>query len=217
LKHMRVNDVIKCLILFDFAVLTASGLVAPIFAIFVASSIVGGSVAVAGFASSLQLVSFSIARLSSAYYVDTKLSEKQRVALLALGTHLISASYFLYVAARLPWHVYLLQALNGVGVALRYSPFMSLFTRYIDRGQESSEWGVAAVATSMGQALAAAMGGMLAERYGFSAVFMAVGALVLMSSFIPIAVCREVRRARCVGPSEPTCSHAPSSPSTIEA
>jgi predicted MFS family arabinose efflux permease len=72
---------------------------------------------------------------------------------------------------------------------------MSLFTRYIDRGRESSEWGVAAVATSMGQALAAALGGMLAERYGFSAVFLAVGALVLMSSFTLIAVYKEVLRA----------------------
>ena len=188
---MKINGIIKYLIAFDFTVLTASGLIAPIFAIFIANNIVGGSVAIAGFASSIYMVSFSAARLISAYNVDKRLNERQRVALSILGTILVGASYFLYLAAKLPWHVYLLQVLNGIGTAFRYSPFTSLFTRHIDKGQESFEWGINAVATSLGQALTAAIGGMLAERYGFNAIFIVSGIFVLIGSFIPIMVCKE--------------------------
>jgi DHA1 family multidrug resistance protein-like MFS transporter len=185
---MKINSVIKYLIAFDFSVLTASGLIVPIFAIFITDKIIGGSVRVAGFASSTYLASFSVARLLSAYSVDKRLNEKQGIALSIFGTALISIVCFSYSVARLPCHVYLLQVLNGIGFALHYSPFMSIFTRYIDKGQESFEWGIEAVATSLGQALTAAIGGILAERYGFSIIFIIVGILVLIGSFIPILI-----------------------------
>jgi DHA1 family multidrug resistance protein-like MFS transporter len=189
---LKINSIIKYLIAFDFAVLTASGLIAPIFAIFIANNIVGGSVAIVGFASSIYMVSFSAARLISAYNVDKRLNERQRVALSIFGTVLVSASYLLYVVAKLPWHVYFLQVLNGIGTAFRYSPFTSLFTRYIDKGQESFEWGINGVATSLGQALTAAIGGVLAERYGFNVIFIVAGIFVLMGSFIPIMVYKKL-------------------------
>jgi hypothetical protein len=46
---MRINNIIKYLILFEFIVLTASGLIAPIFPIFITKSIIDGSIAVVGF------------------------------------------------------------------------------------------------------------------------------------------------------------------------
>jgi len=110
------------------------------------------------------------------------------IALSIFGTILISIVCFSYLAARLSWHVYLLQVLNGIGFALHYSPFMSIFTRYIDKGQESFEWGIEAVATSLGQAVTAAIGGILAERYGFDIIFIIVGIFVLTGSFIPIMI-----------------------------
>ncbi len=55
--------------------------------------------------------------------------------------------------------MYLLQALIGIGIALNASPSMSFFTRAIDKGEESFEWGISAVAFTGGQAIAAALGG----------------------------------------------------------
>ncbi|MEM4576282.1 MAG: hypothetical protein QW701_02325 [Candidatus Nezhaarchaeales archaeon] len=123
---MKVNKVIRSLISFDFVVLTGMGLVTPIFAIFITNRIVGGTPFVAGLASTAYMASFSVARLSSAYVVDKKLSERGKILLSVFGTVLAGFSYLLYVVAKLPWHVYLLQTLNGIGIGLRYSPFMSL-------------------------------------------------------------------------------------------
>ncbi|MCS7098007.1 MAG: MFS transporter [Candidatus Methanomethyliaceae archaeon] len=185
---MKINGIIKCLISFDFAVLTGSGLITPIFAIFITNRIIGGTAIVVGFASTIYLAFFSITRLASAYIVDRSLSERNKILLSILGTILVGLSYLLYIMARFPWHIYSLQALNGIGTALRYSPFMSLFTRYIDKGQESLEWGMAAVSTSMGQALTAAISGILIEEYGFNIVFSMAGIIIIMSSFIPITI-----------------------------
>lgn len=186
----------KYLILFEFHVLTVSGLTAPIFAIFVANSIVGGSIGVVGFASAIYMTIFSIARLTSAYYVDRKFSEKQRIALSAVGTVLLGLCYFLYAFATLPWHIYALQVVNAVGTAFRYSPFMSLFTRYIDRGQESFEWGINGAVTSIGQALTAAVGGVLVEKYGFKIVFIAIGATILIGLIYPYMIYRETKKLK---------------------
>lgn len=189
---MKVNKVIKGLITFDFTFLTSMGLVTPIFAIFITNRIIGGTPLVAGLASTAYMTSFSVARLSSAYIVDKKLSEKGKILLSVFGTALAGFSYLLYVVAKLPWHVYLLQTLNGVGIGLRYSPFMNLFTRYIDKGRESLEWGMVAVSTSLGQALTAAIGGTLTEKYGFEAVFTIAGILIVVSSIIPLSIHKEL-------------------------
>jgi len=63
------------------------------------------------------------------------------VALSVIGALIVGVSFLLYVAASRPWHVYALQAVNGIGTALRYTSIMNLFTRYIDEGRESFEWG----------------------------------------------------------------------------
>jgi len=140
------------------------------------------------------MASFSIARLASAYYVDRKLGEGGRVALSVVGVLVVGASFLLYVMASRPWHVYTLQAVNGIGTALRYSPIMNLFTRYIDEGRESFEWGLHAVSVSLGQALAASIGGALVDELGFEAVFAITGGAVVASSLISLALYREVKR-----------------------
>jgi MFS family permease len=194
-QAVKPNNVVKCLIAFDTSIVAAGALIAPVFAIFVVNNIVGGSAAVVGFATSIYMVSFSIARLTSAYYVDKKLSEKERVALSVVGTLVVGTSFLLYVVASRPWHVYALQALNGIGTALRYSPIMSLFTRYIDKGRESFEWGLYAVSTSLGQAFAASVGGALVDELGFEAVFAITGGAIMVSSLTSLALYREIKRA----------------------
>jgi MFS family permease len=191
-KAMVINNIIKYLILFDFVTVSSWGLISPIFAIFVTQQIINGSLKVVGFSSALYMVSFSLARLISAYTVDRKLNDKQRIILSTLGSILIGMTSLFYLFARLPFHVYLLQALNGAGFGLRYSPFMNLFTRYIDKGLESFEWGLNAVSVSLGQAATAALGGLLAEKYGFKVVFLLVGIFTLVGSLIPFVIYKNI-------------------------
>ena len=191
-----INDIIKYLILFDFVTVSSWGLISPIFAIFVTQQILNGSLKVVGFSSAIYMVSFSSVRLISAYTVDKKLNDKQRLMLSALGSILIGITSLFYLFAQFPLHVYLLQALNGAGFGLRYSPFMNLFTRYIDKGLESFEWGLNAVSVSLGQAVTAALGGLLAENYGFKLVFILVGVFTLIGSLIPFIIYKNISQIK---------------------
>ena len=181
---MKINRIIKILISSSFIWVSGSGLIAPIFAIFITRQIIGGDIKLVGFASAIYSISFCVLRLPSAKWVDKKMNDIQRLHLLIFSGILVAFGYILYTLIYLPWQMYLVQILMGIGVALNASPFMSLFTRSIDKGEESFEWGISAVVTTGGQAIAAALGGILVARFGFNFVFILVGIFVLVSSLV---------------------------------
>ncbi len=71
-------------------------IVAPIFAIFITQQIIGGNVEIAGFAAAIFSISFCLARLPSAKWVDKKMNEVQRLHLLIFSGILVAFCYFLY-------------------------------------------------------------------------------------------------------------------------
>lgn len=189
---MKINRILKILILTNFVIISSLGLITPIFAIFIADKIIGGGVKVAGFAFAFYTLAFALTRLPAAYGVDRKMKENQRLYLLIGGTILVSLCYFLYPLVKFPWQIYILQCLIGIGFSLSCASFFSFFTRYINKGQESLEWGVYEVAISLGVAATAATSGILAAKFGFNIVFILAGIFVLLGSLIPILIYRDL-------------------------
>lgn len=185
---MKINKIIKILIISDFSIISSFGLIAPIFAIFIDKQIIGGGVKVAAFASTIYLLVSSLARLPISRIVDQQLTEKGRALLLIAGSILTSSCYFFYIFAKFPWQVYLLEGLIGLGCAANAAVWFDLFTRYIDKDQESFEWSIHGSAVSLGSAATAAIGGILAEKFGFSLIFILIGIFGLIGSLIPIVI-----------------------------
>lgn len=185
---MKINKIIKILIISDFSIISSFNLVSPIFAIFIAEQIIGGGVMVVGFASTVYLLVFSLARLPISRIVDQELRERGRVFLLIGGSILMSSCYFFYIFAEFPWQIYLLEALIGLGYAGNAAVWFDLFTRYIDKDRESFEWGIHGSIACLGSAATAAIGGILAERFGFAPIFILVGIFGLVGSLVPIAI-----------------------------
>ncbi len=190
---MKINKIIKILIIASFVSTSGLGFIAPIFAIFITQQIIGGNIKMAGFALAIYSISFCLARFPSAKWVDKKMNEVQRLHLLILSGIFIASSYFFYTLVHFPWQMYLLQVLIGIGTAFNASPFMSFFTRFIDKGEESFEWGINAITLTGGQAITAAIGGILASRFGFNIIFILVGLFVLISSLIPITIYKNLK------------------------
>lgn len=185
---MKINKIIKILILSDFSILSSFGLIAPIFAIFITEQIIGGGVRIASFASTIYLLVFSLARLPISRIVDEKLREKERILLLIGGSILMSSCYFFYIFARFPWQIYLLEGLIGLGCAGNAAVWFDLFTRYIDKDQESFEWSIHGSVVCLGSAATAAIGGILAEKFGFTPLFILIGIFGLIGSLVPITI-----------------------------
>lgn len=191
---MRVNHTIATLITSDFLINAGFSVFAPVFAIFVTRQIVDGSVAVVGFAAATAQIVKSVLQIPVARYLDKNHGEYDDFYSMVIGSLLVASIPWLYLVASKASHVYMIQAIFGIGNALAVPPWYAIFTRHIDRQQENIEWSMESVAIGISSAGAAALSGVLVERLGFSTAFVAGGIFTLIGALMQIRIYRDLRR-----------------------
>ncbi|MCU0652920.1 MAG: MFS transporter [Candidatus Pacebacteria bacterium] len=178
----RINKIIKFLLLSDLVFWSGWGLISPIFAVFVVDRIQGGNEFIAGAAAAIYSGLLALLRVPMGLYLDGRSSQKADFAFTAAGLLIASFVSFGFIFATLPWHIYLLQGLHAVGLAMNFSGFSGLFTRNIDKGRESTEQGIDSTVVNIGAAAAALIGGWLVVSFGYGMVFVLVGSLGLLGT-----------------------------------
>lgn len=188
IKHffLPINKIVKVLMLSDFILISAFGFIAPIFALFITGKIKGGTIETVGFASALYWVAAVLIRLPVARYIDKSKSEKDDFYFMIFGSILISIVPFLYIVSTKIWHIYLIEALYGIGYSLRIPGWYGMFTRHIDKGHEGYEWSFDSIVSGIGSGIAAALGGIIAVRLGFDVLFIFIGGLSVVASAVLI-------------------------------
>lgn len=194
MAKFRINKVIKTLIGADMVFLSALGLIAPIFAIFITDKIKGGSIEVVGFAAAIYWIGRSIFEIPIAKFLDKTKGEKDDLYFLVAGYAVVALVHFGYVFSSLPWHIYLLQGLYAFGAALSWPAWGALFTRHIDKGKEGFEWSVEHVSFSLGIGITGAIGGVMVATMGFNIVFVLAGIFALLGGLLPLIICRDVKK-----------------------
>ncbi len=179
----KPNQVILLIVIADFVLITAFGFLPPIFAVFVTQQVVGGSVAVVGFAATIYWTTKSILQLFVARFIDKNHGEIDDFYFMIAGGFLNSALIALYFFAQEAWHVYFLQFFIGIGDAMLVPPFYAIFTRHIDKGREGFEWSLySSFSLGAGSALGGALGGILATVVGFRPLFLLAGAVSFIAT-----------------------------------
>lgn len=183
-SKLNINKVVRVLVITDFFYNSAFGSFAPIFAIFITGQIAGGSAKVAGFATAVYWVVKSAVQLPIARLLDRKKNERVDFFAMFFGYLLAGTTVFGYLFARTPSHLYLIQGVFGFAMAWAVPAWYKIFTRHVDKWEIAFEWSLESV-FSVGVATAgsAALGGYLADRFGFEVVFLAAGTLAVISSF----------------------------------
>jgi MFS family permease len=189
---LGVNKIVRVLIYSDFLLISAFGFLSPIFAIFLTDQLVGGSIQVAGFATTAYWLVKSIVQIPAARYIDARRGERDDFWLLVVGSTLMSVIPFLYLLARVPWHIYVLQALLGIGAAIAFPGWFAIFTRHMDKFKEGFEWSLHSVAIGLGISGTAALGGVLADLFGFATVFVLVGAASALGTIVLFLIRDEI-------------------------
>ncbi len=182
IRQYNVNFIIKILILSDFLIWSSNQLLAPIFAIFVVEKI-GDSIEVVGIAAAIYLITKSIFEIPVGAYIDKAKDERYDLYTAFIGTVLTAVVYFLYIYIDSVFHIYVLQALMGVGAALAFPGWYSIFTKHVDNGKEAFEWSLYDVLLGMGMAFTAALGGFLVQKFGFDTLFVLIGLFTLAGAF----------------------------------
>lgn len=183
-----INKVIRVLVLGDVMFFSAFGLIGPIFAVFITNQIAGATIATAGFAATINLLTRSLAQMPVARYIDRHKGEKDDFMFMVLGSMLISVVPFIYLFIETSIHLYLAQVILGVGGALSNPGWYAIFTRHIDKEKEGTEWTLENIGVGLAAAGAAAIGGVLAQRLGFHNLFLIVGILSLIGLVIQVSL-----------------------------
>jgi len=177
----KINRVIIHLILSDIFILSAFGLISPIFAIFIREGISGGSILAAGIASSIFWVVKSLAQLPLSIYIDKR---KEKLSLLLIGTFLIVIVPLIYAFSPHVNFIYFAQAIYALGAAMAYPAWFSLFTLHLDKRHRGFEWSLWSTGIGLGSAATAYFGAKLAEIIGFKILFFVVSGVSFIGMLI---------------------------------
>lgn len=192
-KKPSISKIVLTLIYSDFLFISAGGIISPIFAVFITNQINGGSLSVVGLSTLVFWVVKSAVQVPVAWYVDRTRGERDDYLFMIVGVAIsavIPMLYYFFV--REAWHVYAVEALNGVGYAFQVPTWLAIFTRHIDKNKESTEWTMHSNTIGLGFAFAAAIGGFLADRYGLRVLFPMVSALMLVGAVILLFIREDI-------------------------
>ncbi len=190
-KKVFQNKVIRTMVVVEFFFAIAFGVFSPMFAIFAADNIIGGSAKVVGFAMAIFWMTKAIFQLPVAKYLDKIKGEKDDFYAYFIGQLLFALGMMLYVWARVPTHVYALQALLGLAFAINIPAFYGLFSRHLDKNYESSEWSVYSVISySVGVAIAGALSGIIVDSFGFDKLFIFSSSFFFLSALVNLFILR---------------------------
>jgi MFS family permease len=190
---MKISHVVRTLVISDFFINAGFSVFAPVFAIFVTKQIDGGTLAVVGFAAAIFQIFKSGLQIPIAKYLDKNHGEYDDFYSMVLGTSLIAVVPFAYLFASTSTHVYIIQALYGIGAAFAIPPWYAIFTRHVDKMQENVEWSLDSIAIGIGAAASAAMGGLLAEKFGFQFVFLLGGVLAIFGAVQQVKIFKDLK------------------------
>ncbi len=191
---LKVSQVIQFLTYSDILMLSGWGLVNPIIAVFFTEQVKGGTIALAGLASTTYFLTKSILQIPVARFIDNRRGEWDDWWVMVMGSLIITTSAFSYIFVSLPWHVIAVQILYGVGGALSYPAWLAIFTRHIDRREEGFEWSLYFTSVDIGAALTGGLGGLLAASYGYKLVFVIVGVASLIGTLFLAGITRKLRK-----------------------
>lgn len=191
-SHFHMNPVVKAFIISEMFLWSAWNAIIPIFAIFAATQIPGGNTEVAASSYSVHLVVRVIFELISGKYLS-KSNEMQKFIAAILGIVLMSAGYVGFALTKNVSSIFLFYGVIGMGLGIASPAKNSLFSSHLDKDKEVTEWSIYDGFVFMGMALAATIGGFVANRYGFAFLFYLV-AITNLLSIIPYILYAEKKK-----------------------
>ena len=187
-----INRIVKTLVLSDFFINLGWGFLSPVFAIFILKNVAMQNISmaaeVAGLAALFYWVTKSVLEIPIGYFLDKKKGEKDDFWFMVIGEFIMAFVPLGYLFSTMPLHIYLLQMLYGVGMAMSLPSWLAIFTRHVDRGKEALEWGMETTGIGIGAGIAGGLGGMVAASFLFDILFLFVSLLNFISVIVLISI-----------------------------
>lgn len=188
-----VNRVIKKLVLSDLLLNFAFGLLAPIFAVFILKEIESSSLRVVGLATTFYWIARTLTTVPLSKFLDRTDGERDEFYFLVIGSFMMSSIPLFFLLAEAPWHVYLIQFISGLSASMAVPSWRILFTDHLDRGSTGYEWSLEDIAIGVSVGISAFFGSLLADKFGFTIVFIFVAMLGYLGTMVLIPISRDAK------------------------
>lgn len=187
-----MNPVVKAFIISEMFLWSSWNAITPIFAIFAATKIPGGNTEIAAASFSTYLIVRVIFELISGRYLS-KSTDMQKFVMSILGIVLMSLGYVGFAMTKNVSSLFLFYGVIGMGLGIASPAKNCLFSSHLDKDKEVTEWSLYDGVVFMGMAMAATIGGFVANRYGFTFLFYLVAVTNLLS-IIPYLLYAEKKK-----------------------
>ena len=174
-KELKILLATYCFSTFAFSMLS------PIYAIFVEK--IGGGILEASYA--IAIFTFSSGVL---VYLVSRFEDqvKHQEYLLSFGYLLNAIAFFLYIFVAKPLHLYFIEILFGIAIAILSPIYDGLYSKNLDKGKYVSEWGDWEAVGYFISSISAISGGYLAATFGFKILFLTMSFLSFIAFIISL-------------------------------
>lgn len=176
-KALKILLTTYCFSTFAFSMLS------PIYAIFVEK--IGGGVLEASYA--ISIFTFSSGVL---IYLVSRFGDnfKHQEYLLSFGYLLNTIAFFSYIFVSKPVHLYFIELLFGISIAVLSPVYDGLYSKNLDQGKFVSEWGDWEAVGYFISSLSALSGGYMVSNFGFNSLFITMSLFSLIAFFVSLTL-----------------------------
>ncbi len=177
---------LKFLLIADAFASLALGMVGPIYAIFVEE--IGGDILDASSAFFVFMLTSGIVMYLISRWED-KVKHKER--LVTLGYALTALGAFSYIFVYNQATLLATQVILGLSMAFLSPAYDALYSHYVRKDEETSEWGTWEAMGYIVGAFAALLGGYIASGFGFKSLFFLMFVFSLAGTFVSLNLFRD--------------------------
>ena len=165
----------------------ADALLLPIYAIFVEE--IGGDIQTAANA-------YAIFWLTAGFltFVAGKFEDKMKESELsiAMSQYILAAGFLLYYITTTPQMLYVVMVVLGIGNAIYWPAFHSVYGKHIDGKRSSMQWSLYDGLSYLIPAGGAVLGGYLVNTYGFDMVFLLMAGIAFVTGTFIVLLPRKL-------------------------
>jgi MFS family permease len=178
------NKAIKVLTLSDTLFFSGMALTEIVFSVFIITQITGSTVVNLGVGNALFMAGVLLAEPLFSKFYDSSKDITTSFYGFVIGNMLKSVFRILFVFINSVNMFYVVYFLLGIVHSVEYPSFAKLFSRYIDKGLESSEWGYKDVFISLGKIITLFLSGYIVVLFGYNTLFMLSAIIMFLSGVV---------------------------------
>ena len=148
----------------------------------------------AGTSVTIYVLTKAIVQIPTSKYTDKENGNKREFYTMLAGSIMIASVPLFYLRAENIMEIYFIQFIFGIGHGLSYPGWMTIFSKFIEKGKEGYRWSSYNTYVTLATASTAMIGGYMAQNFGFKFVFISLFIFIIMSIILILKMHRHITK-----------------------